>query len=187
MKIPVVDNGGQWTHREMRVLKYLGVDTGIIPNTTPLEEIEADGLVLSGGAPRINYDNPKLGLLGEYFSHAEMPLLCICVSHQFLAMHFGGKVAPARVPEFGKATLFIDRDNEIFGGCEKESTVWESHNDEVLEVTDDFEVLAHSRDCSIEAMVYRKKPFYGLQFHPEVEHTTHGERIFRNFIAICKR
>jgi len=187
MRIPVVDNGGQWTHREMRVLKYLGIETGIIPNTTPLEDINADGLVLSGGAPRINYDNPKLGRLGEYFSHASIPMLCICVSHQFMVMHFGGKTAPARVPEFGKATLYIDRDNEIFEGCARVSTVWESHNDEVTELTDYFELLGHSDDCAIEAIAYRKKPFYGLQFHPEVEHTTHGEDIFKNFMNICRR
>jgi len=187
MRILVVDNGGQWTHREMRVLKYLGMETGIIPNTTPCEEIEVDGLVLSGGAPRINYENPKLGRLGEYFTNAAFPMLCICVSHQYMAMHFGGKTAPAKVPEFGKATLYIDRDNEIFEGCEKVSTVWESHNDEVIRLPDEFELLAHSDDCAMEAIAHKKKPYYGLQFHPEVEHTTHGADIFKNFIDICKR
>ncbi len=187
MKIPVIDNGGQWTHREMRVLKYLGIDTCIIPNTTPLDDIDADALVLSGGAPRINYDNLKLGRLAEYFTSAEIPILAICLSHQFMAMHFGGRCAPAKIPEFGKATLYIDRDNEIFEGCAKESTIWVSHNDEVVEMTDDFVLLGHSDNCICEAMAYKKKPFYGLQFHPEVEHTTHGADIFRNFVNICKR
>ena len=66
IRIDVVDNGGQWTHREWRVLKYIGADTRIIPNTTPLDQIEADGLVLSGGAPRVNIELGKLGALGDY-------------------------------------------------------------------------------------------------------------------------
>ncbi|MCK4443293.1 MAG: GMP synthase, partial [Thermoplasmata archaeon] len=73
MKVFVVDNGGQWTHREWRVLKYLGVETKIIPNTTLFDELEVDGLVLSGGAPRVGLEEEKMGNNGEYLEKADFP------------------------------------------------------------------------------------------------------------------
>ncbi|MEM2705806.1 MAG: GMP synthase, partial [Thermoplasmata archaeon] len=81
MKVLVVDNGGQWTHREYRVLKYLGVETEIIENTTPPEKIlekGADALVLSGGSPSISFEAHKLGRLGDYLE-LNLPILGICV------------------------------------------------------------------------------------------------------------
>ena len=188
VKIFVIDNGGQWTHREWRVLKYLGVQTHIFPNTTPFEELVekgADGLVLSGGAPRIGLSE-QLGRCGEYLEKADFSILGICAGHQFIARFFGGKVEPAVVPEFGRIELIIDRDHEIFEGIPKRSTAWASHNDEVTIVPKDFDVLAHSEGCEVEAMAHRNKPIIGLQFHPEVEHTEFGTEIFKNFIKICE-
>lgn len=78
MKIFVVDNGGQWTHREWRVLRDLGIETKIIPNTAPLSDIEkedVDGLVLSGGSATIAMESVKLGLIGEYLDRAKFPIL----------------------------------------------------------------------------------------------------------------
>ena len=73
------DNGGQWTHREWRVLRYLKVDTKIIPNTTPFEEIkDIDGLILSGGAPSVATDAGRMGNNGEYLDKAEYPIFGIC-------------------------------------------------------------------------------------------------------------
>ena len=109
MRIFVVDNGGQWTRREWRVLKYLDVDTEIIPNTTPFDDLDVDGLVLSGGAPRIGSEPLKLGKSGEYLDKAEFPIMGICVGAQYIALHFGGKAGPAQVPEFGKAEARLFR------------------------------------------------------------------------------
>ena len=90
MKVYVIDNGGQWTHREWRVLKYLGVDAQIVDNTTPLEKLkDADALVLSGGAPRIGIQD-KLGNCDEYLAYADVPILGICAGHQYMAKFFGG-------------------------------------------------------------------------------------------------
>jgi GMP synthase (glutamine-hydrolysing) len=186
MKIFVVDNGGQWTHREWRVLKYLGVDTQIVQNTTPLVELDVDGLVLSGGAPRIGL-NDTLGACAKYLSKADFPILGICAGHQFMARHFGGAVAPSTVAEFGKAELVVTEQGRILAGLPERSQVWENHNDEVSMVPDELKVLAHSEHCKTQAMEHRSKPFFGVQFHPEVEHTEFGERIFRNFVDICKR
>ena len=186
MKAVVVDNGGQWTHREWRVLRDLGVDAQIIPNTTPLKEITADCIVLSGGAPRISSDALKLGRTAEYLDNAEIPILGICVGCQFIAIHFGGEAGPALLPEFGKTTIEIVEENDLFKGCPKEFQVWESHNDEVKKLPEGFTALASSDNCHIQAFKNDEKPIYGVQFHPEVEHTQHGYDIFKNFLSLVK-
>lgn len=186
IRIFVVDNGGQWTHREWRVLKYLGVETEIIPNTTHFDKLDVDGLVLSGGAPSIVSDAPKLGRVGEYLDKAKFPILGICVGHQFMAMHFGGKTKKAEIPEYGKSNVIIDEENDLFKGLPKKFQVWESHNDEIGVLPDCFVGLAHSKDCKYQAIKHKEKPFYGLQFHPEVEDTEHGEEIFKNFLKVCE-
>ena len=187
MKVYVVDNGGQWTHREWRVLKYLEVDTKIIPNTTPFEELDVDGLVLSGGAARIAWESVKLGNVGEYLEKADFPILGICVGHQFMALHLGGQAGPAKTPEFGKTEIEIIRDSPILKGLPKKFIAWESHNDEIKVLPKEFEIFASSKNCEIQAIQHKNKPFFGLQFHPEVEDTEHGYDIFKNFIEICKK
>ena len=186
MKVYVVDNGGQWTHREWRVLRYLDVDTKIIPNTTPLQDFEVDGLVLSGGAPRVAIDVSKMGNNSEYLDKADFPILGICAGHQFMAIHFGGMAAPAKIPEFGRTEIRVDMEDELFRGLPKSFQGWESHNDEVTALPKDFISLAHSGNCRYQAMKSARKPFYGLQFHPEVEHTEHGYEIFKNFLEVCE-
>ncbi len=187
MKVYVIDNGGQWTHREWRVLRYLDVQTEILPNTTPLDQLsDADGLVLSGGSPRVGLDRDQMGQNGEYISKASFPILGICAGHQFMAIHLGGRAGPATVPEFGKAALTVDEEGELFSGLPKTFDVWESHNDEVTELPPGFVRLAHSKNCDIQAMRHTRKPLFGLQFHPEVEHTQHGNDIFKNFLRICE-
>jgi GMP synthase (glutamine-hydrolysing) len=187
VKVYVVDNGGQWTHREWRVLKYLKVDTKIIPNSTPLDELEGvDGLVLSGGSPRVALETERMGRNGEYLDKASFPILGICAGMQFMTNHFGGATAPAKVPEFGKTTLHVDDEDDLFVGLPNTFTVWESHNDEVSVLPRMFKVLAHSDNCPIEAFRIEGKPFYCLQFHPEVENTEHGYEIFRNFLEVVR-
>ena len=190
VRIYVVDNGGQWTHREWRTLRDLEVDTKIVPNTisfTDLSKENVDALVLSGGAPRIGSES-KLGNCSEYLEKAGFPILGICAGHQFMARFFGGKVEPSKVPEFGKIELTLLKEKDVlFEGVSKKSIVWESHNDEVTVLPKDFEILGESESCKIQAMHHKEKPLYGLQFHPEVEHTEYGEQIFKNFVKICKK
>ena len=190
VRIYIIDNGGQWTHREWRTLRDLDVDTKIVPNTTLFKEIYAekvDGLVLSGGAPRMGLQK-ELGNCREYLEKADFPILGICAGHQFIAQFFGGKAKPSKIPEFGKIELtLLKKNNALFKGVPKKSIVWESHNDEVTVLPKDFEVLGKSENCKIQAMHHKEKPFYGLQFHPEVEHTEYGKIIFKNFIEICEK
>jgi GMP synthase (glutamine-hydrolysing) len=188
VKIYVVDNGGQWTHREWRTLRDLEVETKIVPNTTLFDELlkeNINGLVLSGGAPRIGLED-TLGNIDEYLEKASFPILGICAGHQYMARFFGGKAEPSEKPEFGKVELTINKKDAIFEGVPKKSIVWESHNDEVTKLPISFICLAESESCKIQAMKHKNKPFYGLQFHPEVEHTEYGELIFKNFVKLCK-
>jgi GMP synthase (glutamine-hydrolysing) len=190
VRIYVVDNGGQWTHREWRTLRDLGVETKIVPNTASFEDIikdKIDGLVLSGGAPRVGVES-NLGNCGDYLKKADFPVLGICAGHQYMARFFGGVASPADNPEFGKVELRIIKDGfDLFNGVPEKSIVWLSHNDEVSKIPEGFERFAESDSCNVQAMKHNEKPFYGLQFHPEVEHTEYGELIFQNFVKICER
>jgi len=188
VRIYVVDNGGQWTHREWRTLRDLGIDTAIVANTTSYQAVrDADGLVLSGGAPRMGLEK-ELGNCRELLEKARVPILGICAGHQFIAHFYGGEAAPAKIPEFGKTRLMrTNVESPLFEGVPNQSIVWESHNDEVTVLPKEFECLGISEDCPIQAMQHKKEPLYGLQFHPEVEHTEYGELMFRNFIDLCKK
>ncbi|MCL4324324.1 MAG: GMP synthase subunit A [Candidatus Thermoplasmatota archaeon] len=188
MRVPVIDNGGQWTHREYRVLRDLGVETEILPYTTPFEKLRADGIVLSGGTQNLEGTTEGLGEEGTYLDMSRVPVLAICVGHQFMATHFGGKVARAASPEFGRVSVKLETDSSpLFLGVPPSFVAWGSHNNEVSEVPAQFRTVATSETCRVEAMVHDTRPLFGLQFHPEVEHTEHGERIFQNFLALCHR
>jgi GMP synthase (glutamine-hydrolysing) len=187
MNVPVVDNGGQWTHREWRVLRELGAESRIVPNTTPLEAMDADGIVLSGGALSLESSTAPLGAVDAWIERATVPVLAICVGHQFLARHFGGRVAKG-APEFGSVELTVDRgDDRLFRGLPNRFRVWASHNDHVVVPPPGWPILAHSSDCPVEAMASPDRPMWGVQFHPEVEHTEGGREIFRRFLDACRR
>jgi GMP synthase (glutamine-hydrolysing) len=188
VKIPVVDNGGQWTHREYRVLRDLGAETRIVPNATPWEEMDADGVVLSGGALSLEESTAPLGRVDEWIDRAPVPVLGICVGHQFLARHFGGQVGRSPRPEFGRVSVTVDEpEHTLFHGLPATLTVWESHNDQVVRLPPGFRRLAHSETCPVQAMAHTERPIWGVQFHPEVEHTQGGREIFQNFLAACRR
>ena len=186
VRVFVVDNGGQWTHRIWRVLREIGCESRIVSNVTRVGELDAAGLVLSGGAPRIAWESPKLGSCVDYLREFEGPILGICVGFQLMAIHCGGRAGPCGVPEFGLARLTVLEEDDLFRGLPREFLVWESHNDEVKEAPG-FCVLARSENCGVQAAKHLEKPFYGVQFHPEVNNTEHGEAILNNFVDVVKR
>ena len=188
MKVPVIDNGGQWTHREFRVLRDLGVDTEIVPNTTRVSPGSVDGVVLSGGALSLEGVEAPLGVVGEWIDGFDGAVLGICVGHQFLGRHFGGAVSHAPAPEFGRVAVEVDRpEHPIFDGLPAHLTVWSSHNDQVSQLPPAWLPLAHSSSCPVQAMAHPNRPIVGLQFHPEVEHTVGGLAMFQNFLKLCHR
>jgi GMP synthase (glutamine-hydrolysing) len=188
VKVPVIDNGGQWTHREYRVLRDLGADSRIVPNTATLEELDADAILLSGGALSLEGSDAPLGRVGEWIDRVTVPVLGICVGHQFLGRHFGGSVTRASSPEFGRVALDIDTaDDPLFRGVPRRLTAWASHNDQVTVLPPGWRALAHSAACPVQAMVHPDRPIWGVQFHPEVEHTEHGREILANFLETARR
>ena len=187
MNVPVIDNGGQWTHREWRVLRDLGAESRIVPNTTPFEALDADGVVLSGGALSLEGSTAPLGRVDEWIDAVGVPVLAICVGHQFVGRHFGGAVARG-APEFGAVELTVDRpDHPMFAGLPGRLRVWASHNDHVVRPPPGWPVLAHSTACPVEAMAHPSRSIWSVQFHPEVEHTEGGRELFRRFLAGCRR
>ena len=187
MNIAVIDNGGQWTHREYRVLRDLGAEARFIPNTTPSTELDAQGIVLSGGALSLEGTDAPLGKVGDWIDTIEVPILGICVGHQYLARHFGGVVSKAKTPEFGRVSVTLDAEGDrLLGGLPSPLQVWESHNDEVVRPPPGWRKLGQSPTCQVEAMAHPTRPIWGGQFHPEVEHTEQGRELLGRFLEQCR-
>lgn len=180
-RVVVVDNGGQFTHLEQRALRDVGVDADIVDNTTPPEEIEADGIVLSGGPHEAD---PERG--GRYLD-LDVPVLGICLGMQDLAAAKGGEVGPGDYGGYADVTVTIDEpDDRLIGSLSPETRVWASHADEVKRVPDGFVRTAHSDVCGVEAMSHESEDWFGVQWHPEVAHTERGEEVFENFLRVCE-
>ncbi|MFT4890325.1 MAG: GMP synthase (glutamine-hydrolyzing) [Halobacteriales archaeon] len=181
-RIVVVDNHGQFTHLEQRALRELGVDTEIVDNETPPAEIDADGLVLSGG--------PSIEDVGRCSDYLEMdvPVFGICLGMQFMAQDLGGSVGAGDYGGYADVTVDIaDDEDPLVGSLAPESRTWASHADEVKGLPPGFELTARSEVCDVEAMSDVDRDLYGVQWHPEVAHTEEGTEVFENFRAICER
>lgn len=179
--ILVVDNHGQFTHLEHRALRDMGVETDLIDNDTPPEEIDADGLVLSGG--------PSMDDVGHCADYLELdvPVLGICLGMQVMAHVLDGEVGEGEYGGYADVTVEITDDGDpLVGSLAPETRVWASHADEVTRVPSGFESTASSEVCGIEAMSDESRGLYGVQWHPEVAHTEEGEEVFENFLAICE-
>jgi GMP synthase (glutamine-hydrolysing) len=179
-RIVVVDNDGQFTHLEHRALRDLGIDTEIIPNDTPPADIDADGLVLSGGP---HHADPERG--GRYLDLG-VPVLGICLGMQDMAVACGGEVDSGDYGGYADVMVTIDDpDDPLVGSLAPETRVWASHADEVKILPEGFTRTAHSDVCEIEAMSDPDRELYGVQWHPEVAHTERGEVVFENFRKRC--
>jgi GMP synthase (glutamine-hydrolysing) len=180
-RIVVVDNHGQFTHLEHRALRDMGVETEIVENATPPEELDADGLVLSGGP-----DIENIGNCADYLD-LDVPVLGICLGMQVVADELGGEVAPGEYGGYADVTVEITDDTDpLIGSLAPETRVWASHADEVKAVPEGFTCTATSDVCGVEAMADPDRDLYGVQWHPEVAHTEEGEAVFENFRDICE-
>jgi GMP synthase (glutamine-hydrolysing) len=180
-RIDVIDNHGQFTHLEQRALRDLGVDVDIVDNTTPTADIDADGLVLSGG-PTID----RIGNCPEYLD-LDVPILGICLGMQLVAEELGGAVGSGDYGGYADVTVEItDDEDPLVGSLAPETRVWASHADQVTELPEGFERTGRSDVCEVEAMSDTEGAIYGVQWHPEVAHTAEGEELFENFLSLCE-
>ncbi len=181
-RIDVVDNHGQFTHLEQRALRDIGVEVELIPNDTPPNEIDADGLVLSGGP-----DIEDVGNCPDYLE-LDIPILGICLGMQLMAIEEGGTVGTGDYGGYADVTVRITSpEDPLLGSLAPETRVWASHADEVTTVPPEYERTAESDVCDIEAMSNPDANRYGVQWHPEVAHTEEGTEVFENFLSICER
>jgi GMP synthase (glutamine-hydrolysing) len=180
-RIVVIDNHGQFTHLEGRALRDVGVDTDIVDNDTPPADLDADGLVLSGG-PSMD----RVGRCAEYLE-LDVPVLGICLGMQFMALELGGDVGEGDYGGYADVDVrILDESDPLVGSLAPETRVWASHADEVTELPPGFTHTATSDVCDIEAMSDPDRELYGVQWHPEVAHTADGEEVFENFVARCE-
>ena len=180
-QIDVIDNHGQFTHLEQRALRELGVDVDLVDNETPPEEIDADGLVLSGG--------PSMARIGNSPAYLDLdiPVLGICLGMQLMAMELDGQVGSGEYGGYADVTVeILDDTDPLVGSLAPETRVWASHADEVKAVPSGFERTATSDVCDVEAMSDTDRDLYGVQWHPEVAHTEAGQEVFENFRSICE-
>ena len=180
-RIVVLDLHGQFTHLERRALRDMGVDTELIDADTPPAEVDADGVVLSGG--------PDINNIGEApaYLEADIPVLGICLGMQVIAHELGGTVGGGDYGGYADVDVeIVDDEDPLIGSLAPETRVWASHADEVKAVPDGFVRTATSDVCNVEAMSDTDRNLYGVQWHPEVAHTAEGEEVFENFVAICE-
>lgn len=186
-KILILDFGSQYTQLIARRVRELKVYCEIHPYLIPLEKIRQfapRGIILSGG-PQSVYaaDAPLIGT--EIFDWG-VPVLGICYGIQLLNHLLGGKVSPAPQREYGRKALIVTDHQDLFAGLDSKELVWMSHGDRVDQLAPGFELIGHSDTCPIGAVRDRKRRLYGVQFHPEVEHTANGRKILGNFLFdIC--
>jgi len=190
--ILVFDFGGQYCHLIGRRIRENAVYSEIVPYDIKTEEMQLltekfniKGIILSGGPASVYENNaPKLHI---DILNSEIPILGLCYGHQLIAHMVGGKVEPAKLQEYGIAYVTIDKQVGVLKSLGVKEKVWMSHGDTVFAMPSEFEVLAHSENCPVAAFRHKKKPIYGLQWHPEVAHTENGMRMLRNFIfEVCK-
>ncbi len=186
-KILILDFGSQYTQLIARRIRELHVYCEIHPYLMSLEAIKAfapRGIVLSGG-PRSVYE-PEAPLVGREVLELGVPVLGICYGLQLLNHILGGQVAPAEAREYGRKTLYIADHHDLLAGLAPTETVWMSHGDRVEALAPGFEVIASSDACPVAAVRDRARRIYGVQFHPEVQHTPNGKTVLANFLyTIC--
>lgn len=194
-KILILDFGSQYTQLIARRVREAGVYSEIRSwdiDEASIRGFAPKGIILSGGPESV----PKAGSPRAHDCVFEMgiPVLGICYGMQTMAAQFGGEVSASPTSEFGYAQIKLLKENALLHdirdhvdhGGNALLDVWMSHGDKVTTVPDSFDVIAETDSCPIAAMVHKEKPFYGIQFHPEVTHTLQGERIITHFVReIC--
>ncbi len=183
-RVLVVDFGAQYAQLIARRVREANVFSEIVSREITAAEVLAKapiGIILSGG-PASVYATDAYGIDESIFGLG-IPVLGICYGHQVLAKALGGTVASTGKSEFGPADLTVSDDGCLFRELPGTQTVWMSHNDAVSVAPEGFTVTASTPDAAVAAMEDRKRGLYGVQFHPEVGHTQHGQAVLERFLA----
>ena len=187
-KILILDFGSQYTQLIARAVREANVYCEIIPFNKSFEwEPGLKGIILSGSPCSVNDVNAPDVELENFIQ--QVPVLGICYGAQLTAKKFGGRVAKSDKREYGRAILQKKSDDRLFDNVAASSQVWMSHGDSILQLPEGFELLATTE--SIPVAGFKKSsgsdyPLYGVQFHPEVYHSTEGKTILKNFlVAVC--
>lgn len=186
-KILILDFGSQYTQLIGRKVRELNVYCEIHPfNHFPVPDETVKGVILSGSpfsvrdkdAPRIDLSEIK----------GKIPVLGVCYGAQYMAHFYGGEVAPSNSREYGRAKLgFIEKECVLFNNISLHTQVWMSHGDTIVNMPKNYKVIASTEDVNFAAYKIDNEPSWGIQFHPEVYHTTEGKQLLENFVAdICR-
>ncbi len=183
--IAIIDFGSQYTHLISRRLKDLGINYKILTPTVAVSKLAtAQGLILSGGPSSVIKNPIKYS---PQILNLNIPILGLCYGHQLISHIWGGQVTPSKIREYGLANLTINKKHLLINGLPKTSVVWMSHGDSVTKLPKNFINLASTSTLKQAIIAHKTKPIFGLQFHPEVHHTTFGQNILNNFVFdICK-
>ena len=187
VKVLIVGFGGQYNHLIKRSIERIGHEANLLLYTSPPPSPDDFDCVIFGGGPlTMPKDFEKVKGLRTYLEWKK-PLLGICLGHQVLALLNGGEVGPSPKPEYGDVVIYVDDEDDILKGMGPKFRAWESHNEEVTKEPTNSKVIAHSENTRVQALKYLNGPYYGVQFHPEVQHTEKGLQVFQNFVELCKR
>ncbi len=185
-KILILDFGSQYTQLIARRVRELNVYCEIYPfNKVPELDHNWKGVILSGSPFSVRDKNapvPDLSKIKKLY-----PLLGVCYGAQFLAQNYGGEVLPSKHREYGRARLnFIDQDNQLMKDIELDTQVWMSHGDTITKVPENYQIITSTSDVKFGGFKIMDEETYGIQFHPEVYHTTQGKQLLKNFLVdIC--
>lgn len=184
-QILILDFGSQYTQLIARRVRELNVYCEIHPfNKVPAITSDIKGVILSGSPCSVrDAGSPNVDL--KQFE--KIPVLGVCYGAQLIAHQSGGEVLPSHMREYGRARLTtVDHHNELLKEITLDSQVWMSHADTIASVPESFEVIASTPSVAVAAYKVKNKAIYGIQFHPEVTHTTEGKNLLRNFVVhIC--
>ena len=185
-KILILDFGSQYTQLIGRRVRELNVYCEIYPyNHFPAIDKTVKGVILSGSPFSVRdvlAPKPDLSLI-----KGQLPLLGVCYGAQYLAHYFGGQVMPSNSREYGRANLgFVDSTNPLFKDISEHTQVWMSHGDTIERIPENYHIIASTADVDKAAFQIQGEQTFGIQFHPEVYHTTEGTQLLHNFVVdIC--
>lgn len=184
--ILILDFGSQYTQLIARKIRELNVCCEIFPwNKIPEITPNIKGVILSGSPYSTLDENAPKPDLDQF--RKKIPLLGICYGAQLLVKSYGGAVEPSKIREYGRANLSsVGQDNELTKGISQGSQVWMSHGDTIMKAPDSYKIIASTKDVTYAGFHIEGESTYGVQFHPEVYHSTEGMVLLENFVTkIC--